>query len=239
LIKETFRSYYGLGAKGFWFRRGGREGEMVMFKSSSRKVVEVYGYSEDKEEVVMFELIGGEKPGEDENTLVRLKTEGWQSYVSATDNKNVYNGVEKRKIGNDNSSRSSNNSGNNSNWGKKKGKSGYLVPMSNIEKQIALKVRESMTAFLSLNSISEHSDADANPFIRSDSPLHTSYSFWSEINVTRNRHHLLSYLALAFLITPASEAPCERTLSRLKFVIADRRGNLKDKTLFHMFVITE
>jgi hypothetical protein len=96
-----------------------------------------------------------------------------------------------------------------------------------------------MVAFLADDGLSRNGDADNNPFIRSRAPPTSSTSFWNEEKIKRNQHRLLADLALAMLITPASEASCERTLSRLKFVVGDRRGNLKPETLFCMRVVVE
>jgi hypothetical protein len=107
------------------------------------------------------------------------------------------------------------------------------------EMLIAKRVRESMVEFLAGNIGSVQSPTGEKPFKHSGTSPRSSFSFWSEVSMTRNQHHLLSWLALSLLITPASEAASERTLSRLKNVMRDRMGNLKDKPLFSMFVITE
>jgi hypothetical protein len=105
--------------------------------------------------------------------------------------------------------------------------------------QIGQMVRESMVSFLSGEGEWELSRAEDNPFISTRRYPSSPTSYWDEMRIVGNTHTLLIDLAEAFLITPASEAPCERTLSRLKYMIGDRRGNLKPETLFSMFVVAE
>jgi hypothetical protein len=108
-----------------------------------------------------------------------------------------------------------------------------------MDRVVARIVKDSMVAFLADDGLSHRNSADNNPFVRSKTPPISCSSFWNEEKLVKKQHRLLCDLALAMLVTPASEASCERALSRMKYVVGGRRSNLQPSRLFAMLVVTE
>jgi hypothetical protein len=66
-----------------------------------------------------------------------------------------------------------------------------------------------------------------------------SVGVWNKIMFENKELHNLSLIALHSLTTPASEAACERTFSRLKHLVGDRRWKLNPETTFYLLLLNE
>ncbi|KAA6360012.1 MAG: hypothetical protein EZS28_044460 [Streblomastix strix] len=68
--------------------------------------------------------------------------------------------------------------------------------------------------------------------------LSGSKAFWEDYkDKDKNSSKILADLALRLLSTGASEASCERVFSRMKFIVGQRRFNLKLKRIVSLLSI--